>query len=277
MSDQTDNLNQLIMPFGLTSEEAAIYLHIAQKGFLSALTISRNLHIGRTKVYRILDKLIDKQLVEQKLDDMGMKFGAVDPVKLEQLVIEKEHEVAGLRASLPVVVERLKKIFPQSAQESKILYYTGVDGLKRVTYNSTKAREVLRIIERVNDMSDFLSEDFSEEVRMKFVENQTRIHQLTTHKKLEPFTHIPEFITKYSYLRYLDPKKLNVSFEQLIYNDVYAMYRTDGEEIFCVEIYNSELAMMQKQIFDFMWEHAQKMKFVDDRGSARLTPSGEFR
>ena len=270
MSNQTDNLNQLLMPFGLSLEEAVIYLHMAQKGFLSALAISRDLHIGRTKVYRILDKLIDKQLVEQKLDDMGMKFGAVDPVKLEQLVIEKEHEVAGLRESLSVVVDRLKDIFPRPSQESKILYYTGVEGLKRVTYNSTKAREVLRIIERVNDMSDFLPEDFSEEVRMKFVENRTHIHQLTTHKKIEPFTHISVFIRKYSHMRYLDPKKLNVSFEQIIYNDVYAMYRTDGEEIFCVEIYNPEMAMMQKQIFDFMWEHAQKMKFIDDRGSARV-------
>ncbi len=34
--------------------------------------------MGRTKVYRILDKLIDKELAQQKLDDMGLKFGATD-------------------------------------------------------------------------------------------------------------------------------------------------------------------------------------------------------
>lgn len=65
MSEQTDSLILLLKPFGITSEEIKIYLNLLEENTLSALSISRNLHISRTKVYRLLDKLIEKQLVIQ--------------------------------------------------------------------------------------------------------------------------------------------------------------------------------------------------------------------
>jgi sugar-specific transcriptional regulator TrmB len=97
MSDQPDNLTHLIRPYGLSEEEAKIYLQLVQNGFMSALQISRNLQIGRTRVYRILDKLITKGLCDQKLDSAGLKFGATDPSKLSQLINEREHEVLSLK------------------------------------------------------------------------------------------------------------------------------------------------------------------------------------
>ena len=77
-------------------------------------------------------------------------------------------------------------------------------------------------------------------------------------------------IEQFSQYRYIDPKKLTIEFEVLIYNNVYATYTYHNDAIFAVEIYNSQLAAMQKQLFDFVWNQAQPMRFIDARGATEL-------
>ena len=58
-------------------------------------------------------------------------------------------------------------------------------------------------------------------------------------------------------IRYINPKKLIIRIETLIYNDTVAMYepKIDG---FCLEIYSKELASQQRQMFEFVWEQADR-------------------
>lgn len=42
------------------------------------------------------------------------------------------------------------------------------------------------------------------------------------------------------------------------------------KDIFCVEIYNRGLADMQRQLFDFAWAKAKRMRKIGNRGAARV-------
>lgn len=270
MSGSADNIRQLLSPFGLSIEESDIYLQLLEKGFLSALKISHETGLARTKVYRVLDKLIEKRLVEQKLDGSGMRFGATDPGKFKQLVTEKEHAVASLKESLPDLLTKLEAIAARKSNDTKVLYYKGVEGLKQITYNSTRAKDTLRIYETSNDMSDFLPQDFSEEMRRLFVRNKVHIQQLTWNKYTSNYTEVSEMVTDFHETRYLGPESLKMKSEVLIYNDVYVMYNPVGPDLFGVEIYNADLANMQRQLFDMTWAGAKKMKKIDQRGAVSL-------
>ena len=48
------------------------------------------------------------------------------------------------------------------------------------------------------------------------------------------------------------------------------MYRHDGKEVFCVEIYNQELADMQRQLFEYMWKQAKRFRVLNKEGEAEL-------
>jgi len=270
MSDQTDNLAGLISPFGLSPEEGRIWLLLGEKGTMSALQLSRNLHLGRTKVYRILDKMITSNLVSQKMDDMGAKFMASSFKELEMLLTKREAETAALRESLPMIYGQLETHWGQGAGKSKVLYYTGLSGLEQVTWNSLSAKNELRIYEVEQDMTAFLPDKFSEKIREELVFNKIKTLQLTNKKHIEPYTKVVELVRKWWEVRYLDPKELGLGFECLIYNDVVAFYNFSGEEKFCVEIHNERLAQMQRQLFDFVWRKAEKMKIVSDEGEAIL-------
>lgn len=267
MSEQTDNLINLVKPYGLSEAEGRVYLYLLEKGFSTALIMSRQLQMGRTKIYRLLDKLKHKQLVEFKVDQRGMKFGATNPHKFQQLVTEKEQQVIGLKQSLPILLKQLGSLVAASSSKSKVLYYEGIEGLKQVSYNITRAKGLLRVFE-VDHLSDFLDIKFSEEVRQELVSNKILTHDLTNKKSFLGFTDVEGMISTYSKFRYVNPKKLKINFEVLIYNDVYATYTYKNKNIFCVEIYNKQLAEMQKQLFDYIWKQSKPMKFLDKRGAA---------
>ncbi len=267
MSDQTDILSKTLVSFGLTAEEAKIYLNLLQKHSQSALAISRDLHMARTRVYRLLDKLLTKGLVTQQLDHPGLKFQATPYTQLELLLTEKEQQVNNLRASMPSLFNQLSAIIGSGSERSKVFYHHGIDGLKHVTWNSLNANGILRIYEKYDSMSVFLPQDFSETIREELVKRSIITHQLTGVKHISPYTDVTQLM-KYWIVRYVDPKLLAMKFEVLIYNDVYCMYQYGTGEEFCVEIHNKELAHMQTQIFDYVWQTAKPMKKVGVHGEA---------
>lgn len=270
MSDKTDNILNLVKPYGLSEDEGRLYLFLVKNGSQTALKISRELHLGRTKVYRLLDKLKEKELAEFRVEDRGLSFGATSPHKFQELVSLKERKVSSLKSNLPALTNSLIELTNKNKNDdSKVLYYEGVSGLKQVSYNATRAKGLLRVFE-MEHLSDFLPKDFSEEIRKEFVENKVETRDLTNKVSFAGFTDVAELVNTYSKFRYIDPRLLKIDFEVLIYNDVYATYSYKNENIFCVEIYNKQLADMQKQIFDYIWAQAQPMRFVDHRGAARL-------
>lgn len=267
MSDQTDILTRTLSAFGLSPEEAQIYLHLLGKGLLSALQISRNIRMARTRVYRLLDKLVRRGLVRQKFDTLGLKFMASPYNQLELLLAERQSELDSLKATMPALFAQLAGLSARQSG-SKVLYYHGVDGLKHVTWNSLRARGTLRIYEVSSSMTAFLPAEFSEKVRGELVRHHIYTKQLTNIAHMEPWTDIPDAVRLWT-PRFFSQKELAIKSEVLMYNTVTAMYHYLNKDIFCVEIENADLARMQIQVFDFIWRHATPMKKIGERGEAK--------
>lgn len=268
MSENIDTTISLLTQFGVSELEAKIYLAILSGRGDTALALSRSLRLARTKVYRLLDNLLDKQLVVTRVGERGMRFVATAPDQLELLLSDREHELAKLRASLPTLQSQLSSLSRQSPQ-SQVLYYHGQDGIKQVTYNSLRAKGELLTYE-LSTMDAFLDKEEAEQLRTRFVENKVKIRTLTNATKLAAWTNVSEMVTRYWEIRHLDPHGHPFQFEILIYNDVYCMYRYVGDEIFCVEIHSPELADMQRLLFNYLWGVAHKFKVLDSHGTAKL-------
>src|SRR5258708_33424781 len=110
MSEKTDTFASLLKPFGLSDEEARVYLFLLQKNFQSALEIHRSLKIARTKVYRILDNLHEKALVAQKKTRSGLRFSANSPHQLQLMVAQRVQQVQTLKSTAPMIVEKLADV-----------------------------------------------------------------------------------------------------------------------------------------------------------------------
>lgn len=142
--------------------------------------------------------------------------------------------------------------------EQTIKKYNGVEGLLDVTMNSTNASGELLIFETsYASLNDMFNKETSEKIREEFLSKNIKIRELTNKIFHEDYTNVKGFNEKIMDIRYIDPKKLSIKVETLIYNNVVAMYEPvkDG---FCIEIYSKELAEQQKQLFEFIWKIGER-------------------
>jgi len=269
MSENVDTITSLFSQFGLTDQESQIYLAILGGRGDTALAISREIGLARTKVYRLLDNLLAQKLVVTRVGERGMRFVATPPDQLDFLLFDRQHELDKLRAILPTLQSQLSSL-RGSTPKSQVLYYHGVDGLKQVTYNSLRAKGELLTYE-LETLNSFMDKAEAEKLRARFVENKIHIRTLTNTTHLDPWTNVTEMVKHYWEIRHLDPAGNPFQFEILIYNDVYCMYRYTGDDIFCVEIHSAELAAMQRQIFHYLWSLAKPLKILDDHGAATIS------
>lgn len=270
MSGRTDNIISLLQPFGLNEDEACVYLDLLENGVETALKISRNTRLGRTKVYRILDKLIEQQLVKQQYQDAGFTFLAEEPQQLEMLLAKKEGEVSALRYLLPNVINTLQKHSGGGKPGSQVLYYHGKSGLTQVNFNVLKAKGEFMSYE-VATADAYLDHNDAEELRKELVANKILTRTITNQTHIKPFTKVAEMVAKWWQIKYVDEKILKIQADIFIYNDVYAMcHYLEGKDIFCLEMHNEYLTKMQKEMFEVMWEVAEPMKIIGDNGEARL-------
>lgn len=270
MSDRTDNLISLLSPFGLSAEESKIYLDLLKNGVLTALQISRNIQIGRTKVYRILDRLIRLNLVSQQYDDSGMKFVANEPTQFDWLLTKRESELSSLRQRLPEVVTTLQRHMGSGEPGSKTLYYKGVSGLLQVNYNLLHAEGEFLSYE-IDTAESYLSHADAEQLRHELVDAKIKTVTLTNKTHFPAFTDITKLVTDWWEIRYIDPEIFKVTADVFIYNNVYAMCNyVKQHDVFCVEIYNDSLASMQRQLFWNLWRQAVPLKILSPHGEAKL-------
>lgn len=254
--------------FGFSIDESAIYTFLLQNPKSSATKISKSLRVPRTRVYRYLEKLIQKAFVIEVHEGFGKKYVASTYEKLNRIIEEKETKLSQLKDSAPKLFNELAQLSAGLDTDSNILTYRGEEGLKQVTWNSLKAKDVLRIYE-ISTMDAMFEREFAEKVRHEFGKLGTKIHQLTNLEEVNMDSDQKVHID-HSEVRFLNPKELEIRTEVIIYNNVYTAYTYEDGDVFIVEIYNEKLATMQKQLFDFIWSKAKGMERVDDRGRFRV-------
>ncbi len=87
--NKQQNIDQL-MNLGLEDIEAVLYVHLLENGEQTPLELSRELNINRSKIYRYIEKLVAKKLIEQSVVDRGIRLKASDPKNLEIMLGDKE-------------------------------------------------------------------------------------------------------------------------------------------------------------------------------------------
>jgi len=262
------HLMTTLLSLGLTEEQSYTYLAIMQNPGLGISAIARLTSMGRTKIYRIVGELKEKNLISEQLQESGAIFNSQPYSSLNNLVEVKENEVTQLKKSMA----ELKEFFTMNAQDKKhsgIVSYHGKEGLKQVIWNTTKAKNVLKIFE-VSRLNVFMDFGFSEDVRLEYLKNHIKTKDLTNETFIQGWTNVKEFVDNYAECRYVDPEELSMSFEIYIYNDVVTLIDYQSDQLFCVEIYKKPLKIILEQLFDFVWQRAGKMKITGPKGQMEL-------
>ena len=263
-SELIDSVTPFLNELGLTNDQVNAYLYLLHLGKSSVMNLSSAMGSGRTRLYPILESLVDLQIVKVDQQHYGTTYEALNPASLDFLVTKKETEAHRLRNEIDNITEKLTSLSGTTNGVSKVIEYRGIDGLKQINFNQTKAQDYVYVYELAHlDEHETMPQSFVDRMRRMTYENNITTYDLSNNKDWG-FVRMPTnpkgLFQKASYI----PKEIfEIKVETYVYNDVIAYLGYDKDEPFGIEIYNKELVEQQKQIFKILWSMGTEVKNCD--------------
>ena len=261
-------LIKFLSNLGLNFEQSKIYLTLMENGGQTILQVSRNSKISRTNVYRHTEELKKRGLVEEISKDDKKILLAVGADRLELLIKEEESKVEFLKKVLPELSKFLTTTSSVSQPGVRVTLYQGQDGLNQLFWNATKATKEI-VGYSFKHHSEIMGGEFAKKWNDELSIKNLKFRDLVSDTYLASVKEHENKMNyhKYSFItRYVPSNILDISQQFLIYSDVILYYGHHEEEPYGIEIQNSKIAKMQKQIFEIIWNVAQE-----------LTPSADNR
>lgn len=133
--------------FGLTANQAKLYLHLLQNKASGAKEIAKALNIHRVDVYRRLRELEELGIVEVYLD-FPKKFAAINPkTTLESLIRRAQSKVKVLEEARAYLQKRLEYVENASQMQNNFANIVNRDSYYKFSRGSTQYfSEIARLI-----------------------------------------------------------------------------------------------------------------------------------
>ncbi|MDO8609148.1 MAG: helix-turn-helix domain-containing protein [bacterium] len=249
--------NQLI-EFGLDDIEAKTYLCLLELGPRTPLQLSRETNINRSRIYRYIEKMMEKSLIEETNDTWGKKLKASPPQNLQLYIAKKEDEIKKGLEMAPGLIHTLLN-FPSKLQSSiEIKHYKGIEGLKQMLWNRLSAHKEI-VSFGYETMNEIVGKSFAEKIREEQVERKIIWHELENvpDRGKYWYTNVTNW-NKYYDSYCISPKILKIKHYVSIFNNIVSIISWQKREQIGIEINDSSLAEMQKQIFWHFWDIGKK-------------------
>src|SRR3989344_4609552 len=122
---------ELLEKIGLTEGETKVYLSLIELGNTTVGPIIDKAGVSSSKVYIILEKLVQKGLVSYIIKNKTRHYQSSDPNRLIDFVEKKEQEIAQIKEETVTLAKELKTKDLSKQKESASIY-RGYKGLKTI-------------------------------------------------------------------------------------------------------------------------------------------------
>jgi sugar-specific transcriptional regulator TrmB len=256
MPSDISPMHDYFAKLGLEPEIAEIYLALQAYGPQSLFQLARNAKIERTRLYRLLDTLEECQLIEIETLYKRKIYKAAPISNLQGLLSKREQEIRNLQKGLAELENHYASV-ALSSPLTHVQFYRGQEGVKQMYWNQTRARsESLSILyENIQSKSNLsFFERWVERCNKQGLTFRSLVgdHFLATQK--DWYTKHDNEKLIYWEGRYIPDTTLPITHSTVAYDDVVAYYNWQDGEIFGLEIYNQEIANMQRHVFETFWK-----------------------
>jgi sugar-specific transcriptional regulator TrmB len=245
----------LLEKLGLTKGEIKVYLALNKLGESTVGPIGKESKVSKSKMYDILDKLIEKGLVGYITKEGTKYFMANDPHMILEYIEKKESELD--KTKNEVITEVLPLLMTQRASISKkrvAEMYEGLNGIKAIReelmkdYNSGDTLLVLGAPKVANVkwegwFLDFHKRRIQRKIKMKIIYNANAKEYGKIRKKM-----------KLTDVRYLSNKLVSPNWIDVFPDSVLFVMVLKNPIAFVVR--DKELANSFRSYFNIMWKNS---------------------
>ena len=114
---------------GLTEGESKVYVELLKLGVSTKTPIAYNANVSSSKVYEILDRLVDKGLVSVMIKNNVKHYQAAPPEKLNDYLKRKKKELKKEEKIIEKLIPDMEK-FTKNQDKFSAKLYSGFEGVK---------------------------------------------------------------------------------------------------------------------------------------------------
>ncbi|MBI3033507.1 helix-turn-helix domain-containing protein [Candidatus Woesearchaeota archaeon] len=251
---------QLLEDIGLTKSETKVYLGLLELGSSTTGKITDKAHVASSKIYELLEKLMQKGLVSFVIKSNTKYFEAADPKRLldyieykEKLFQQQKHAVAKLIPQL-----QLQRTLTKHHSESAV--YQGIEGLRSAFYEALRDMKKgsqaysygvpQRSVEVNRFFIHFHKDAHLKKVRINYLFNADAKGQLQTLKHH----------SSYHRIRFLSPSIKMPASVNIFGDHVIIFPYEESGEILLFSLKNKHTAASFKAQFDVFWHYTVALK-----------------
>jgi sugar-specific transcriptional regulator TrmB len=243
---------------GLNKSEAKVYLALLELGSSTSGVITDKAQVSPSKIYWILEKLLQKGLVSYMIKGKTKHYTAASPGKLKEYLEYEKESIERKEELLEGLLPRLQRVQKLAGERQEAEMFVGFPAMKNAystMYDSAKEGDEHLVFLRSGE------EEGKPEAVLFFNRLHKRAMKLGLKRRLisrdtqaarELFKKGPYVNRKGDNVRFMDicPEGINVL------ND-YVLFMHLAEKPICVLITSKQLANDYRKLFDESWKQAK--------------------
>lgn len=117
---------------GLNKNEAKVYLTLLRSAPTSIRQAAANSGVNRGTTYEAVKKLVAVGLVSYKITGSRTKYSAENPEKLQQMIKDRQNELANLETEAGKLMPRLMAFSDRAADAPTVRFYEDDEGIANI-------------------------------------------------------------------------------------------------------------------------------------------------
>jgi len=235
---------------GLTTNEALIYLSLLNLKKAKASQIISEAKISSGKIYETLNKLIDKGLVKEVIENGVKVFIVNDPITLLSYMKEQERTLIEKEKKLEEALPELKELMKKTKIKETVSLVKGFRGISTIVYQALEQGNDIKIMGVRSSKS------------VKFNNFWKKWHKKRVLLKKDCKILFSDYGTKYwdffKKLKYTQVKEiLSFSPSAILLIDENVFLFSYNEEFICIHIIAKDIASSFDAMFKGLWKVAK--------------------
>lgn len=242
---------------GLTDGEIRVYLALISLGPSTSGPLVDKSKVASSKIYNILERLMQKGIVSYIVKEKTRYYQAEDPVKLKEYINKKEREIKEQKKEIDKLIPTLQLERQSEKNKSEVQVYKGFKGVQTITdhiYSKLKRGDTWYNI-GVPSYQEEKYHDYWHKDHLRRIKAGIKCRMLfnieTPKETLKQRNSYDDCDARYMPIPVETPSWI------LIYKDVTVII-LPGEEPMSIEINNAGIANSFKQYFEAFWKLTKK-------------------
>ena len=249
---------KILENLGLTRGEIKVYFALIKLGASTSGPITDKSGVSRSKIYNILEKLMQKGIVSYVIKEKTKYYQAEDPIKIRDYADKKEKEFQEQKKQIDKLIPQLLLQQNKENDKNNIQIYKGFKGIQTITdkvYSRLKQGETFYDIGIPSHQEEKYHRYWQEEDHPKRIKLGIKVKMLfnpeAPRKTLKNRNQFWGCEARYMPINVETPSWF------LIYKDVVVIILQEEEPI-AIEITNKHIAHSFKQYFEAFWKQSRK-------------------